>query len=521
PQLFEQNNEGWHELVLQSNFQDEQVNAIFQYRIKGEILAQQDTAQFFYKLWGDQWEKSVGILTARIHLPPSFSGYDYGIFLHPPDLNYEVNSSDSTIYITSQNHPAKTYLEANLLLPKEAFSPGALPQAQNYMPKEQIETGEKKYISDFIQDKKLMQLIVLLPLIITLLSYIILYFLFGREIPLSSTGYNAIYEREPPEGISPALAGYMVEKHQHTAQISAEILNLINLGYISATQKEVEKGLPFLKEKKKSVFLKLTYKSPQGLKAHQKLLLDFLNKVQNYCNGVQDGTVYFSQLFGQPKKENAKQENEGFETEKISEYIRSSGSQFPTKFFSIVSKDFKPYLDTKANKFMYLISFAMLFAVSAIDTATHASAPALFGIAGAWAIISYVFLFASTFFFALKPQILGRWTKEGRVLEQKCLNFKKYLEHFGSFGQKDVQQIKLWEQYLVYATAFGIAHEVLSQIEKVYPQIKDDNRYIIYAAIYLPLSSSNFYASASGASGHSSGGFGGGFGGGGGGGGAR
>ncbi len=136
-----QMNEGWRELVLASSFHaGEQETATFDYTISGEILAQKDSSQFFYKLWGDQWQKPVGTLTATVEFPGSASQVQY--FTHPYRLQYEMTEQPNSVTIVSNNHPAITYLELNAVMPTGWFS--NLPKADNYMSRQEIIDGETK-----------------------------------------------------------------------------------------------------------------------------------------------------------------------------------------------------------------------------------------------------------------------------------------------------------------------------------------------------------------------------------------
>ena len=47
------------------------------------------------------------------------------------------------------------------------------------------------------------------------------------------------------------------------------------------------------------------------------------------------------------------------------------------------------------------------------------------------------------------------------------------MEDFSLIKDKEVPELILWEKYLVYATAFGIANKVLKQLKIVYPQLLD------------------------------------------------
>lgn len=51
-------------------------------------------------------------------------------------------------------------------------------------------------------------------------------------------------------------------------------------------------------------------------------------------------------------------------------------------------------------------------------------------------------------------------TPEGALTYKKWKGLEKFLKEFGSFADKEVPEITLWEQYLVFATLFGCAKQV-------------------------------------------------------------
>ena len=113
---------------------------------------------------------------------------------------------------------------------------------------------------------------------------------------------------------------------------------------------------------------------------------------------------------------------------------------------------------------------------------------------------------------------------------------KKFLNEFTLIKHREAIEVKLWNEYLMYASIFGIADKVASQFKKLYPEIindmdnmgynYDDVVFIHDISVDGMISASNARKRAesytSGGGGFSSGGGGGGsFGGGGGGGGFR
>lgn len=119
---------------------------------------------------------------------------------------------------------------------------------------------------------------------------------------------------------------------------------------------------------------------------------------------------------------------------------------------------------------------------------------------------------------------------------KQMAGLKKFLKEFTMIKEREPIEVKLWNEYLMYASIFGIADEVASQFKKLYPEViteMDNMGYDYNDVIFVHSITSDGIKSAttaksraesysSGGGGFSSGGGGGGsFGGGGGGGGFR
>lgn len=109
---------------------------------------------------------------------------------------------------------------------------------------------------------------------------------------------------------------------------------------------------------------------------------------------------------------------------------------------------------------------------------------------------------------------------------EQMVGLKKFLKEFSLINEREPIEVKLWNEYLIYAQIFGLAEEVASQFEKLYPEITENLNNMGYEyddIIFIRSISHNGMNSANAASSSSSssGGGGGSFGGGGGGGGFR
>lgn len=115
----------------------------------------------------------------------------------------------------------------------------------------------------------------------------------------------------------------------------------------------------------------------------------------------------------------------------------------------------------------------------------------------------------------------------------KLYGLKLYLDEFSSINTKEVMEVHLWDEYLMFAYIFGIADKVAKQLKNLYPEVLVNNNIDFDTLLYINYISTRSVSAAStaksraesyssGGGGFSSGGGGGGsFGGGGGGGGFR
>ncbi|MBP3569670.1 MAG: DUF2207 domain-containing protein [Lachnospiraceae bacterium] len=112
----------------------------------------------------------------------------------------------------------------------------------------------------------------------------------------------------------------------------------------------------------------------------------------------------------------------------------------------------------------------------------------------------------------------------------QVIGMKKYLEESAQMAERDIWEANLWQEYMVYATLFGVAEDVIEQLKFLYPEhtlIFDDyhHRYLwcygYYHGMHSSMNKAIDEARSSGSGGSSSIGGGGGFSGGGVGGGSR
>jgi uncharacterized membrane protein len=319
-----------------------------------------------------------------------------------------------------------------------------------------------------------------------------LYLIYGREEPIPEEYTLSEYEREPPSDLSPGEAGYLLKSISvvNVADLMAgEVLWLVKNGYLK--MEEIEIG------KKKVVCFQKTEKQPKGIKSHQRRIYDYIVENPNI--------EYNSQKY--------------FTFEAIKE--RDLDLAYTVRVLLGCLENFFSrgnYIDNTANNTMILLSAVFMLSVYFID------------VFGDIVLLGLVEAFCFVILVSRRKDILGRWSKEGRIEFIRWSKYKKFMEDLTLMKEKLPEDIILWETLLVYATAFGVAEKVIKAMKITVPEEKIKRSslrvFTTSAPIFITsLGSSIMIAAPSGGgggiSGISGGGFGGGFGGGGGGGGAR
>ena len=83
-------------------------------------------------------------------------------------------------------------------------------------------------------------------------------------------------------------------------------------------------------------------------------------------------------------------------------------------------------------------------------------------------IVAVLFSCFATNVYARKINV---YTQKGVNESKMWKGLKKYMEDFSMLDKRDIPEIVIWEHFLVYATAFGIADKVIKQLKAVYKEL--------------------------------------------------
>lgn len=87
-------------------------------------------------------------------------------------------------------------------------------------------------------------------------------------------------------------------------------------------------------------------------------------------------------------------------------------------------------------------------------------------------LLALILWLESIIVFLLPERITCRWTPYGLEYYERWMNFKRYIKDFSLITEYPPESVKIWDKYLIYATALGAAHGVRRAMELSLPEKK-------------------------------------------------
>ena len=422
------------------------VKLYLQYDMTNVARVYNDVGELQFKVWGDEWDEDLDHLTATIAFPESKK---LKYWINPPSRDAEAHWEDNVLYIKDNHISSGDYVEARALIPLSEFD-GDAPYAKhiNKDAKDEIEKiqGEAEAQQGFLNTigsalNYLLALVVALPLAI--------YMKFGRE---PKTDYQAIYEHEPPTKDPPAFVNALMDSMSkdvgdlNEQAFQATIMDLINRGKLGVDSEEDT-------EFTKSTFV--TVKNTDGLERFERELIGILQTYEL------DGRISFSYMQDclhsetqarafQDRYNNWCQnfKNDYLPDDVLREYFDNTGadylnySGFGAIILGILLIGFSLFFDFKGSFITTIIGVVM-------------------GAIGVGSLL-------------IPSGVPGKYTLKGKLYAEKWTKFKKFLEDYSLIKEHPPESIAIWNEYLVYATALGVADKVYKAMKMhVYGGLND------------------------------------------------
>lgn len=480
------NSKGKYEIAWGVSVKNKTKTYEIKYRVLDCIKTYKDCSEVYWKLISTDSSIPADKVTGTIKLPQKvLSINDLRAWAHGPlNGNISIDSKD-TVSFEVEYLDANTLLEVRIVTLDTSIFTGAtqinkskidsiLSEEQELADKANKQREEyQKQLEKREKGKKLISIginAVTIILIIVCIFKVIKYSkLIKNTKKLYPTQKLDYYREIPNEKMSPAEASvlYYFEKNNFSANISKVLsATILNLG--------LKKYIAFSTDNRKN---------KEDIRIS---IMEDVNNVDNKQDITEDEKTIFKLLVKVPKSG-----EKSFTMKEFEEYAKKNCKSFLNQINSVEDKAKKELenegyyskeLISKSNNCSAKSSTYFSFIFVSIIVGIN-----LIAITG-FNIITNI-LFMSLIALLIANLILCNILKKKfRVLTQKGIDeaekwkaLKRYMEDFSLLNEREVPELVLWEKYLVFATAFGIADKVLKQLKIKYPELSNINENSMYS----------------------------------------
>lgn len=484
------------------------------YTVEDAIAKYNDYAELYWQFVGDDFEIDARSVSGTITLPQSAVSKDeIKVWGHTEDLNGEIYTTNlNTIQFNLDGFNSGRYVEIRTLFPTEMITSSA--RTKNVDILDSVIEEETVWANEANAKRARRDTINIVIIVVAYSIALLVSILCIRKaikIYNEQKGNRAYvpeqelkYFRElPRQDATPAQAVKVlyikILPNILGRIVSATLLDLNLKRYIDF---KIEK-----EKKKEKITIEILNENSSDLPKDEKIIFDFL---KDACEGNNQITVKEFKKYIEkvpPSKIQGFKNNVDLRTK---EELISLGIHDKEQ-----EKIYKKY-SSSTSLFITILFFTIFITAIMISEVNTI-------VIGASAIVIISTIISMIMVGKAKKKV-NIYTQKGVDEREKWKGLIKYMEDFSMLDEKEVPDIVLWEHFLVYATAFGIAEKVLKQLKVVYPDLEQNLDVNTYTYMHIMLhtnfsssfsnaistSMSSAYSSATGGGGGFSGGGGGG-----------
>ena len=456
-----------------------------EYTVVDAVSIYNDCSQLYWQFVGKDNGITAQKVTGTIYLPKKAnSKEEIRVWGHTEGLNGEIYVTDlDKVEFSINDLLAENFVELRILMPENIIETSGIIYDKDIV--QEVLEEEKVWADEAnrIREKRAIEKLILnvFILIISIIIAIILIMKIRKYSKIQKQYTTIIkpsqeiqYFREiPRETASPAEARLLVTKNKfdlYTSELgdifSGTLLDLYNSEFIDINVDN--------QEKENVIFiLRTTEENIQDIpNEDEKLVYEYMLKA------------------AEGKKEITLKELQKYITKypsKITDLQKKIEKCVKNKLYDM--KYLNKTEEETRNKFLVSNVFYIIFILISL----------LFTFVGVFGSNLYILILV---ILVLIPLLISCSVKINKII--KCINvysqeaidevemwngLKKFMTDLSQLDKKEVPELILWEKYLVYATAFGIADKVLKQLKLIYPDFETNMQISTYTHMHIILSS--------------------------------
>lgn len=454
---------------------------LIRYTVKDVIKKYNDCAELYWQFVGSEFEISADSITGIIKLPNKVSDKDeLKVWGHTEYLNGEIYVTDLDIVEFNVNkYKSGNFVEVRIAMPTYLFEKVSSENISQEEKLDDIIKEETEWANEANARRDRRNKNFKLLILATILVNTSIGIMFSKKIkknkqfleknPNILPEQQLEYYRELPDKEETPLEAVFILKTGYKQSclpnvFSATILNFALKGYIRIEQEG------------KTIKILLNKIKTDELTGDEKKVLEILRAASN------NNELTMAELEKYIKNYPSKLMNLNSTFEKVSKTQASEKGKFDTNRFN------KQIVYAEKNVgYIFLLIIIITASIFTIGYAYKNVQSMLI----TCTIISLAFFIVVTIInLILNIKIttsFNGFTQKGINEQEQWKAFKKYMEDFSYLNEKEVPELVLWEKYLVYATAFGIASKVLKQLQVTYPELNNQDtisNMVLFNAMY-------------------------------------
>ena len=454
---------------------------LIKYTVEDVIKKYNDCAELYWQFVGSEFEISADSITGIIKLPNKVSDKDeLKVWGHTEYLNGEIYVTDLDIVEFNVNkYKSGNFVEVRIAMPTYLFEKVSSENISQEEKLDDIIKEETEWANEANARRDRRNKNFKLLILATILVNTSIGIMFSKKIkknkqfleknPNILPEQQLEYYRELPDKEETPLEAVFILKTGYKQSclpnvFSATILNFALKGYIRIEQEG------------KTIKILLNKIKTDELTGDEKKVLEILRAASN------NNELTMAELEKYIKNYPSKLMNLNSTFEKVSKTQASEKGKFDTNRFN------KQIVYAEKNVgYIFLLIIIITASIFTIGYAYKNVQSMLI----TCTIISLAFFIVVTIInLILNMKIttsFNGFTQKGINEQEQWKAFKKYMEDFSYLNEKEVPELVLWEKYLVYATAFGIASKVLKQLQVKYPELNNQDtisNMVLFNAMY-------------------------------------
>ena len=440
-----------------------------EYTVTDVVVVHEDIAELAWNTLGDGYRENIGDYEVKVVLPNSDS--DYRVWLHGP-LNGEIERTNNKEAVGTFNFLGAYNPVSVRLIFDKSLVPNAT-KVSGLIAKDAIIDYQTELSDEANRERERIQrqnmILIISSSVWALIAISLAVGVYLREKNMKKTAFNMEYFRDFPASYGPEVLEYLLDKNVTEKSLSATILNLI--------YKKVLKVEIIDRKLKDDYKLVLQEYDEASLSETEKIALNLIiNEIGN------SKEVVLSTI----RKHCSTLSNANNVMNLYNDFIRKSKSLGKSELFFATTPG--------------LVAFSVIFSLLGL-VLTFIS----FALDLSWLGIIIIILMIALIIFVITRKF---YTKKGAEHYVKWMAYKKFLEDFSRFNEKELPEVTLWDKYLVYAVVLDCADKLSKEMELKMPNMDTSNttyvgynpymtHYIITTNLYSSINSGIHTAVAS------------------------